>query len=165
MHGYAVIDVCLPNRAWKLKQTQACSAEIMTAYNAFMLELWDRHISDEDHDEIIFVSSCVLSYSICNLMEQRRLEDRVFGICIISPTLFLPVASQEKGSWYARNSVVIVPTRMPAGTRIPTNVCYGSCYSSGSDDPIQFTDVVADMTPFICSFVTERIKAAQNDNN
>lgn len=64
-----VIDICVPRKTWKLRQTSTGSPEDLQLYNQFFLYLWNTIISKCSTRNIVFVSSGLCNYSITKLTE------------------------------------------------------------------------------------------------
>lgn len=153
----AVIDICTQNFKWKLKQTNSGPSESLTLLNDLVLYIWDNFLALSDSTNIFFISSGQSSYAICNLLDRRLVQSKVKGVIVISPTLYLPVSSNEKAEWYSSNSMVIVPARKAEGTPLTTNPSFGSCISSGSDDPLELHNIITKSSERITQFIHKRI--------
>lgn len=158
--GYAVVDISVAPHRWALKQTQTGHAEELGHINDLMIMLWDSFLCLAEAPAVFFVSSGLPSYSICNLLDRRVVQDRVRGIAVLSPTLYLPVASAERSEWYAGNSLVLVPTKRERGTAIPTNESFGRCYSLGSEDPREIPALIAEHQGRVFDFILDRTPPA-----
>lgn len=153
---WAVIDIQVPAKLWRLKQTQTGSSEDLALLNDLLLYIWDNFLVLSDTDNIFFVSSGLPSYAVCHLLDKRITSTKVRGVVVLSPTLYLPVASPDRSEWYGINSLVIIPTKRPIGTPIATNASFGSCLSSGSDDPAEINSVISDCQDRVFSFIRSR---------
>ncbi|PJF19637.1 hypothetical protein PSACC_00555 [Paramicrosporidium saccamoebae] len=158
--NWAVIDLHYPAKEWTLKQTQTGSPKDLTLLNELMLYIWDHFLVLSESPDIFFVSSGLPSYAVCHLLDQRAVQHRVKGVVVISPTLYLPVASSDRSEWYGSNSLVIVPTKRPEGTPIATNPSFGRCVSAGSEDPAEIATIVAQSQNRVFSFIEERTRGA-----
>ncbi len=156
--GRAVINVHVPARRWKLKQTATGSVDELSILNDVFLHIWDTYIEPCGAKDVFFVSSGLASYSICHLVDKRDVAGAVRGVVVISPTLFLPISSAERADWYRDNSLVIVPTRRTEGAPIATNSSFGSCISSGTDDPNEIASVVSRHASRVLAFIKKRSK-------
>lgn len=154
---YAILDINVASRKWLLKQTHTGSPEELSLLTDLMLYLWDSFISLADTLNVFFVSSGLPSYAICSLLDKRVVQDKVRGVAVLSPTLYLPVMSPDKSTWYSRHSLVVVPTRREAGSAIPTNASFGSCVSAGTDDSREFANVIAQSRSMVFKFIFSRI--------
>jgi histone deacetylase 6 len=157
---WAIVDIHTTTHKWRQKQNQTGASEDLTILNEMMLYLWDNFLALSDTLNVFFITSGLSAYSICNLMEKRITSQLVRGIVVLSPTLFLPVATAEKATWYAQNSLVIVPTRRPEGTAIPTNPSFGTCISSGSEEPLEINNTITRCQARVFSFIRERLNAS-----
>lgn len=132
--GVGIIDVYVPARSWKLRQTSAGPAEDLSAYNEFFLYLWDTFLQASTAKSLFIITSGLPNYAIGKLVDSRPVEDLLKGIALFSSTLFLPIVAPEKGTWYQEHSKVYLPgSDKPLGAHIPTANVYGSCYSGGQD--------------------------------
>lgn len=141
--GWTIIDICSSAKRWKLKQCHTGTTEELQLLNSLILYIWDYFLSLSGCHKIMFVTTGLLSYAVCNMIDKRGVESKVRGISVISPTQFLPIVSQEKAEWYQRHSQVMLPSRKPAGTPIMAAPIFGSCASSGSNDPIEIYKVIS----------------------
>ena len=107
--------------------------------------------------KIFFISSGISSYAICHLVSKRVVQFRLCGVIFISPTLYLPVSSAEKAEWYQANSLVVIPTKKPDGTAIPTVSSFGSCISSGIEDPQETPLAIKRSKERIFKFIRDRL--------
>jgi histone deacetylase 6 len=154
-----IIDIHVPARNWKIKQSSAAPSEELALYNEFFQYLWDNYIQLSGATNIFFISTGLSSYAISKIVESRPVEERVKGITIFSSTLFLPIAPQEKAQWYKKVTRVFVPgTEKPIGTALTTADVFGSCFSIGPSDPSQKLLAPAKLKANIVEFVSKRIE-------
>lgn len=132
--GVGIVDVYVPARSWKLRQTNAGPAEDLLAYNEFFLYLWDTFLQASTAKSLFIITNGLTNYAVGKLVDCRPVEDLLKGIALFSSTLFLPIVTPEKGAWYQGHSKVYLPgSDKPLGAQIPTANVYGCCYSAGQD--------------------------------
>lgn len=154
-----IIDIHVPSRTWKLKQSSAAPSDELGLYNEFFLYLWDNYIALSGATNVFYISSGLCSYAISKVAESRPVEEHVKGITVFSSTLFLPIAPQEKAQWYKKVTRVYVPgTEKPLGTALTTADVFGSCFSIGPSDPAQKLLAPAKLKENIVEFISSRIE-------
>lgn len=150
--GSSIIDICLPPLKWRLKQTHTGTQELL-AVNELFLHLWDYFLALSDAQQICFVTCGLPSYALCSLLEKRTISLKVRHLAIISPTLYLPVASAERAEWYKQHTLVLIPTKRPEGTAVVTSPSFGNCISSGTEDPNEIFRVISENCGRIMEFL------------
>ena len=155
--NWGIINICLPYRKWELKQTSTGSTDELSILNEFIIWVWDYYLALGETQKIFFISSGISSYAICHMISKRVVQFKLRGVIFISPTLYLPVSSAEKAEWYQKNSLVVIPTKKPDGTAIPTASSFGSCISSGIEDPQETSLVIERSKERIFKFIRDRL--------
>lgn len=159
--GYGVVDITLPSLVWKLRQNQASGSEYdLDIMTELFIDLWDSYLSKSSASSVIFVTSGLSSYCMSNLLERRpdAKKKGLSGVVVLSPTLFLPLMLESEAEWYSLNSMVFVPTKKPIGQSIKTPPSFGSCVSSGSDDPLDLPSAIMNAFNMIFSFIEQKVK-------
>lgn len=155
--GASIIDICLPPRRWRLKQTHTDTQELLALSDLF-LHLWDYFLALSEAQSVCFVTCGLSSYALCNLLDKRTVDLKVRRLAVISPTLYLPVASAERAEWYKQHSLVLIPTKRPEGAAVTTNPSFGNCISSGTEDPDEISRVIVLNRARIMGFLHEALE-------
>lgn len=146
--GAAIIDINFPARVWKLKQTSTGTPEELTAYNNLFIYLWDTFIAPSKAKSVIIISNGIANYAVGKLIDCRPVEDRLETAILLSSTLFLPIVTAGKASWYQKHSKVYVPgSDKPLGTPIPTGNVYGCCFAAAPEGPLQSLNTALGIEP------------------
>ena len=155
------IDICVPTRTWKLKQTALSNeAENNELIDIFTM-LWERFITRCGCKNVFFVGAGSPIYSIGNLLNKQNVEGIVKGCYFFSSTLFIPVVNStpSRSEWYQRNSQVIVPSQQPIKTAITgTPTTFGSCFSAGQYLMADSAAAVGDFKMEILNFIRTRLQ-------
>jgi len=99
---YAIIDLFIPSRKWKLKQTTAGTLEEISLQHELLIYLWDNVLAVSGAKNIFFVGSGFPVYSLANLIDCRQVEETLKGVVLFSSTFYLPITKQEKSEWYKK---------------------------------------------------------------
>lgn len=159
--AYSFIDINLPTRIWKLKQTSLGYETESQELNALFTLLWDRLIYRTGCRNVFFVAAGSPIYSIGHLINTRDVEAQVKGCYFFSSTLFIPVinASPSRAEWYQKNSQVVVPSQEPIKKAINNAApSFGSCFSAGQWLMADSSAAVGDFKSDILNFIRTRIQ-------
>lgn len=167
-HGqpnYNVIDINLPTRTWKLKQTSLGNEAEGQELNVIFSLLWDRLISRSACRNVFFVAAGTPIYSIGNLINTKDVENQIRGCYFFSSSLFIPIinSSPKRSDWYRRNSQVIVPSQEPIKKSIGNAPpAFGSCFSAGQWLMGDSGAAVGDFKMEILNFIRTRLQLQRN---
>lgn len=159
--NYSFIDINLPPRMWKLKQTALGNEAESQELNVLFTLLWDRLIARSGCRNVFFIAAGSPIYSIGHLINTRDLESQVRGCFFFSSTLFIPVinSTPSRAEWYQRNSQVIVPSQDPIKKAINNAAAsFGSCYSAGQWLMADSAAAVGDYKMDILNFIRTRLQ-------
>lgn len=157
--GASLIDVYIPARVWKLRQTSVGTDEEKALYNDFFAYLWDKIIEPSNAKDVFIIANGYAKYAIGKLIDAKKVESKIRGIYIFSSTLYLPIVLPEKARWYQQVSRVYVPgSGQPMGKMIPTKDVYGRCFSAGPDGPLQALNVALSAKTEILDLILPKIK-------
>lgn len=152
--NYACVDVNVPSRVWRVKQTSLGHEDESEQMKRLFLSLWDRVIAKSGCRRVFFVASGAPIYAIAHLINHRPVEDVLRGVFLFSATLFLPTVNDPKDDWYRRHSCVVIPDRNPPRKTIrKVPASFGSCVSSGLWTMADSAAVVGDFASDIFAFI------------
>jgi hypothetical protein len=157
-HRIGLVNLAVPARTWKLKQTGFGDERECEELKTLMLLLWDQVILRSGCKKIFFVSAGAPSFAVTNLMHRREVIGLVQGIFIFSSTLYLPlVDAPGLSEWYRRNSVVVVPSSQERGAVISGILDkFGKCVSGGQVLMADSGAMVSVFAKEILQFIRER---------
>ena len=157
--NYSFIDINLPTRSWKLKQTQLGNEVESQELNVLFTLLWDRLISRSECKNVFFIAAGSPIYAIGNLINTREIEAQVRGCFFFSSSLFIPIINPVRSSWYQRNSHVVVPSQDPIKKSISNAAPgFGSCFSSGQWLMTDSSAAVGEFKVEILNFIRTRLQ-------
>ena len=157
--NYSLIDINLPSRSWKLKQTQLGNETESQELNVLFNLIWDRLISRSECKNVFFIAAGSPIYSIGNLINTRNIESQVLGCFFFSSSLFIPIINPSKSAWYQKNSHVIVPSQEPIKKSINNAAPgFGSCYSAGQWLMSDSCAAVGDFKLEVLNFIRTRLQ-------
>ena len=159
--NYSCIDINLPARTWKLKQTALGNELESHELNVLFALLWERLISRSGCKNVFFVASGSPIYSIGHLINSRDIDSRVRGCFFFSSSLFIPIinSTQARSEWYQKHSHVVVPSQEPI-KKVINNAApaFGSCFSAGQWLMTDSAAAVGDYKMDILNFIRTRIQ-------
>lgn len=157
--NYSFIDINLPTRSWKLKQTQLGNETESQELNVLFTLLWDRLIGRSECKNVFFIAAGSPIYAIGNLINTREIESQVRGCFFFSSSLFIPIINPARSAWYQRNSHVVVPSQDPIKKAIGnTAPGFGSCFSSGQWLMADSAAAVGEFKVEILNFIRTRLQ-------
>ena len=159
--NYNIIDINLPNRIWKLKQTSLGNETEGQELNVIFSLLWDQLISRSGCRNVFFVAAGTPIYSIGHLINTKDVENQIKGCYFFSSSLFIPIinSSPKRSEWYQRNSQVIVPSQEPIKRAIGNApAAFGSCFSAGQWLMADSAAAVGDFKMEILNFIRTRLQ-------
>ena len=158
--NYSFIDINLPPRMWKLKQTALGNEAESQELNVLFSLLWDRLIVRSGCKNVFFVASGSPIYAVGHLINTHDIESQIRGCFLFSSSLFIPIInfSPAKSDWYKRNSYIVVPSQEPIKNAI-TNAAssFGSCHSAGQWLMGDSSAAVGDFKLEILNFIRTRL--------
>jgi histone deacetylase 6 len=159
--NYAMIDVSLPSRTWKLKQPSLGNEVEAQEFNVLFALIWDRLITPSRCKNVFFVAAGSPIFSLANLINTKNdIDQHLRGCFFFSSSLFIPTINQspQKADWYKRNSYVAVPSQEPIKRPIANAAAsFGSCYSAGQWIMSDSAAAVGDFKYEVINFIRTRI--------
>lgn len=150
------IDINVPSRLWKTKQTDSGNEVEMEELRQLFLLLWDRLIARSGCKKVIFVGSGAPIFAMANLATKRNVFGILQGLFFLSSSLFLPMIDKpEVIDWYRKASCVVVPSATEPRGKVLTNAnsAFGTCISAGqylmADSAAMVSSFKADILRFI----------------
>lgn len=150
------IDINVPSRLWKVKQTDSGNEEEMEELRQLFLLLWDRLITKTGCRKVFFVGSGAPIFAMANLATKRNVAGIVQGLFFLSSSLYLPMIDNPQViDWYRRTSCIVVPSLTEPRGRVLTgaNSVFGTCISAGqylmADSAAMVSSFKADILRFI----------------
>lgn len=157
------IDVNVPSRLWKVKQTDLGNEEEMEELRELFLLLWDCLIAKTGCRKVFFVGSGAPIFAMANLVTKRNVAGIVQGLFFLSSSLYLPmIDNPQVVDWYRRASCVVVPSLTEPRGKVLTgaNSVFGTCISAGQYLMADSAAMVSSFKADILTFIRQRC-----DNN
>lgn len=163
--SYSFVDIQVPARTWKLKQTALTNESESQELNVLFALLWDRLIARSGCKNVFFVASGSPIYAIGNLINMRDVESQIRGCFFFSSSLFIPIinSSPSRSTWYQRNAHVVVPSQEPIRKAIGAAAPFGACFSAGQWLMADSAAAVGDFKMEILNFIRTRTLQKQNN--